>query len=81
MFVSDNKSTLIFLLILRCMDSNLFHKEFMLSCAKMSLLMFLRRLRSKALRSLGRAPLLRFDTILRGSLKIRSSSTDLWPEL
>lgn len=53
----------------------------MLSCAKMSLLMFLRRLRSKALRSLGRAPLLRFDTILRGSLKIRSSSTDLWPEL
>ena len=42
----------------------------MLSCAEISLLMFLRRLFSKALQGLGRAPLLRFDRISFGSLKI-----------
>ena len=42
----------------------------MLSCAEISLLMFLRRLFSKTLQGLGRAPLLRFDGISFGSLKI-----------
>ena len=53
----------------------------MLSCAKISLLMFLRRIFSKALWGSGRAPLLRFDGISCGSLKIWSPRTDLWPEL
>ena len=72
------KSTSIFLLIICCWDSNLFRKEFML---KISLLMFLRRIFSKALRASGRAPLLKFDGILFGSFKIWSPRTDLLPEL
>ena len=52
-----------------------------LSCAKISLLMFLRRIFSNALWGSGRAPLLRFDGISFGSLKIWSPRTDLWPEL
>ena len=42
----------------------------MLSCAKISLLMFLRRIFYKDLRGSGRAPLLRFVGISCGSLKI-----------
>ena len=47
-FVSVIKSTSIFLLIICFRDSNLFRKEFILSCAKISLLLFLRRIFSKA---------------------------------
>ena len=39
------------------------------------------RIFSKALRGSVRASLLRFDWISFGSLKVRSSLTDLWPEL
>ena len=46
-FVSDIKSTSIFLLIICCRDSNLFRKEFILSCAKINLLMFLQHIFSK----------------------------------
>ena len=53
----------------------------MLICGKISLLMFLRRMFTKALRGSGGDPLLRFDGISRGSLKIGCSYTDLWPEL
>ena len=71
-------STSVFLLVICCSDSNLFHTEFMLSCGKISLLMFLRHIFSKALRGSERAPLLRFDGISCGSLKFLSSCTDLW---
>ena len=50
----------------------------MLSCAKISLLMFLRRMFTKALRGSGGDPLLWFDGISRGSLKTGCSYTDLW---
>ena len=80
-FVLDIKRTSIFLLIICCRDSNLLHREFMLSCAKISLLMFLRCIFSKALRGSREALLLRFDGISRGSLKIWFSRTDLCPEL
>ena len=53
----------------------------MLSCAKISLLMFLQRVFSKVLRVSGRASLLSFDGVSCDSLKIGSSRTDLWPEL
>ena len=69
-FVSDIKNTSIFCLIICCRDSNLFRKEFILSCATISLLMFLQCIFSKALRGSGRALLLRFDAILFGSFKI-----------
>ena len=62
-------------------ESNLFHREFMLSCAKISLLMFLWRIFSKAIRGSGRISLLRFYGISSGSLKIGSSRRDLLPEL
>ena len=48
-FFSDIKSTSIFLLIICYGDSNLFRRLFMLSSAKTSLLMFLRRIFSKGL--------------------------------
>ena len=57
------------MLVLCCRDSNLFRREFMLSCTNISLLMFLRR-------TLSKAPLLRFDEISFGSLKIWSPRTD-----
>ena len=60
---------------------NLCRRQFMLSYAKISLLMFLWHIFSKALRESGRTLQLRFDGILLVSLKIRSSRTDLWPEL
>ena len=66
-FVSHIKSISAFLLIICCRVSNLYRRKFMLSCAK---------IRS----GLGRAPLLRFDGIWCGSLKIWSPRTDLWPE-
>ena len=69
-FVLDIKSISIFLLIICCRDSNLFRREFILSCAKISILMFLRGIFSKALWCSRRAPLLRFDGISFGSLKI-----------
>ena len=60
---------------------NLCRRQFMLSYAKISLLMFLWHIFSKALRESGRTLQLRFDGILLVSLKIRSSRTDLWLEL
>ena len=69
-FVSDIKSTSMLLLIICCRDSNLFLKEFMFSCAKISLLMFSRRMFSKALWGSWRAPLLRYDGISFGSFKM-----------
>ena len=68
-------------LIICCQEVNLCRRQFMLSYAKISLLMFLWHIFSKALRESGRTLQLRFDGILLVSLKIRSSRTDLWLEL
>ena len=57
------------MLFLCCRDSNLFCREFMLSCTKISLLIILRCIFSKA-------PLLTFDGISFGSLKIWFPRTD-----
>ena len=77
-FVSDLKSTSIFLLVICCRESNLFRREFIINCPKINLLMFLWRKFSKALLGSKRAPLLRFYEISCGSLKIESSHTYLW---
>ena len=64
-----------------CRHSNLFRREFMLSCAKISLLIFLRRIFSKALWGSGRGPLLRFDGISCFFKNFNPPHKDLWPEL
>ena len=53
-FVSEISSSSIFLLIIYSRELNLFRREFMLSCAKISLLMFLWHIFSKALHGSGR---------------------------
>ena len=62
-FVSEIQSTSIMLLIICCRESNLFRIEFMISCAKISLSLFLRRIFFKALREAGKTSLLKLDGV------------------
>ena len=61
-------------------DSNLFHRKYNLSCANISLLMFLWCIFSKALRGSRSISLFRFDKILCILSKNEFSATGLWPE-
>ena len=57
--------------------SKIFRRSFMLSCASLNVLMFLRRIFSKALRM--RIPSYGFDGILCGSSNIGHPLTNLCP--